>query len=133
MALAVGAVRLAAADADHVEAVRAGLEGPDHGGGDAERVPGSDLDHLAVELGAPRARDDDVDLLLLTVPVPPGHARARLVGEPADTELGRPERGPREAPLHRHVRRADVAQRGEVLPGPVVHVRRGADAGRRTP
>jgi hypothetical protein len=51
----------------------------------------------------------------------PRHARAGLVGEAADAELGRLERGPREAPLDRHVRRAHVAEGVEVLPGPVRH------------
>ena len=70
--LGIAAFGLAAADADEVEPVRPGLERADDGGSDAEHVPGRELDELMVELGATRAGDDDVGLLLLAMPVPHG-------------------------------------------------------------
>src|SRR5215210_6399368 len=85
--LAVAALGPAAADADHVEAVRAGLERADDRRRDAQDVPRGDLDDLAVEAGTARAGDDHVDLLLLAMPVAPRHAGSRLVREPADAQL----------------------------------------------
>ena len=112
---------LAPADAEQVEPVRAGLERADDRGRDAQHVPGLELDDLVVELRATGARDDDVGLLLLAVAVAERHARARVVGEAADAELGRAQRAARELPLHRRVRRALVLEPPEVRLLPVRH------------
>src|SRR5919197_5053879 len=71
--LGVAALGLAAADADEVEALWAGLERADHRGSDAQRVPRCELDDLLVQLGATGAGDDDVRLFLLAMSVAPGH------------------------------------------------------------
>src|SRR5687767_2786277 len=88
-----GPSRLAAADADHVHSVRTGLERADNGWRHAQRIPSLDLDYLVIELGPTGARNYDVDLFLFVVPMTPRHARARLVGEAADAQLRRLERG----------------------------------------
>lgn len=56
-------------DADEVETLRAGLEGADDGWSDAQHSPRRELDELVVELGPTGARDDEVGLLLLSMPL----------------------------------------------------------------
>lgn len=86
--LGVAALGLAPADADQVEALRTRLERTHHRGGDTQHVPRHELDDLVAELGATGARDDDIGLLLLAMPVAERHAGARLIGEATDAELG---------------------------------------------
>src|SRR4029453_2936654 len=83
---------------------------------------GGDPGDPVVELGATGAADDDVGLLLHTVPVPPRHPGTRLVGEPAHAQLWRSQGLAREAPLDLNTLRADVANLVEVLLRPVGHL-----------
>src|SRR5690349_5766404 len=61
----------------------------------------------------PIERGDDQERSL--TPVTPRHSRAGLIREATDTELRRPERATREAPLDRHVVRALVSQGSKVV------------------
>ena len=81
--LGVAALGLAAADADEVETLCAGLERADHCGSHAQHVPGCELDNLVVAW-RDRYRHDDMDLFLLAMSVAERHAGTRLVGEAAD-------------------------------------------------
>src|SRR5688572_854479 len=108
--LRVASLRLAAADADQLQPVRAGLERAHDGRRDAQHVPRNELDDLVAELGAAGAGDDDVGLLLLAMPVAPRHAGSRRVREAAHPELARVQGVAGEAPLHRYLRRAAVLE-----------------------
>src|SRR5665811_1035972 len=87
-------------DADDIEALRAGLERANHAWGDAQHVPGRQLDDLVIELRATRPGHHALRLLLYAMPVAPGHPRARLVGEATHPELGGVQSVPREPPLY---------------------------------
>src|SRR5919198_1324893 len=119
--LGVASLGLAATDADHVETLRAGLEGANDRRSHPQDVPDRELDDLVIELGTTRPGDHDVDLLLHTMPVTPRHAGTRVVGEAAHAELGRSQSLPREAPLHWRVPRADIAKLVEALLHPLGH------------
>jgi hypothetical protein len=69
----------------------------------------------------PEPATTNVDLLLLAMPVAERHARARLVGEAADAELGRVQGVAGHLPLHWRFAGAHVAQALEVLLRPVGH------------
>src|ERR687896_2139130 len=119
--LGVTSLGLATTDADHLETLRAGLEGANDRRSHAQDVPDRELDDLVVELGTTRPGDHDVDLLLHAMPVTPRHPGTRVVREAAHAELGRSQRLARESPLHRRVVRADIAKLVEVLLRPLGH------------
>ena len=56
---------------------------PEDLGGNADRRAGTGRDHLVAELELERARDHEVDLLLLGVPVTVGALPAGVLGHPA--------------------------------------------------
>jgi hypothetical protein len=79
------------AEGEQLEAVRTALEGPGHGGGDADGVQRSDLRDVVVELDPAPARQDDVDLLGVLVAVAEGLAGACPDAVMAEARLLGPE------------------------------------------
>src|SRR5919206_1155817 len=83
---AVAAVWAIGADSDQFEAVVSGLERPHRCGVDANDIPAAELAGLVVESDLSGAADDDVGLLLFTVPM-----RRRCADAGAIPQIGDPK------------------------------------------
>src|ERR671937_1620603 len=83
---AVAAVWAIGADGDQLEAVVSGFECPHRCGVDANDIPAAELADLVVESDLSGAADDDVGLLLFTVPM-----RRRCADAGAIPQIGDPK------------------------------------------
>jgi hypothetical protein len=79
MHLGVSGFRPRCPEEDQFGAVRAGFEAAHRPLGDADGVPRHEIEHLIVKLEVSGAGNEDVDLLLLFVPV---SERKAMVGAP---------------------------------------------------
>ncbi len=92
--LSVVPVGLRRAEGDQRQAVGARLEASDRVLGDADSIPRTDVADLVVQLHAARAVDDDVNLLLLAMPVAEGGPEVRRESLVAEAEVAALERVP---------------------------------------
>src|SRR5436190_5792519 len=107
--LGVAGAGVGCPDRDELRAVVAGFEAPDRVAVEPDGVPLLQLPDLVLDLDARAAADENVDLLLLLVAVPPGDAEARRQPEVAHAGALHPEWHPCHAGL-------DVPGETEVRP-----------------
>src|SRR5947207_2405593 len=90
----------AGAEGQVLDAVGAGLDVPHRVLVESDRVPLGDFDDLVVDLDAPRAAHDDVDLFLRHMLVTERHPEVRCQLQQAQAERLAPERRTRAASIH---------------------------------